>query len=168
LPQRSVFFTEPQEFALGSFGCREIHGGPKSRCPAIRPLSGVAALRVPGRLWPAIRDRVRSGRACRQGQSSFLSRRSAVCSGVRGDVVLPKSGCRGEGFSHAYGMGCALRHVTPERELHRRVAQAFDLAGINHTGGAASFAFFAKGGSGNVRTTGRMHVVFAIIVGSNC
>jgi len=42
------------------------------------------------------------------------------------------------------------------------MTQAFDLAGTNNTGGAPSFAHFAKGGSRNVRTTGRTHVVSAV------
>src|ERR1035437_9338392 len=38
-----------------------------------------------------------------------------------------------------------IRYPFPQRD--RRVAQAFDLAGITNTVGAQSFAHFAKGGS---------------------
>ena len=58
-------------------------------------------------------------------------------------------------------MSVCRRGSNIARVSHRRVAQAFDLAGINNTGGGPSFAHFAKGGSGNVRTPGRTPVISA-------
>src|ERR1019366_5800404 len=54
-----------------------------------------------------------------------------------------------------------LRFRSNGQPLERsQVAQAFDLAGVNNTGGAPSFAHFAKGGRGNVRTLGRTRPAF--------
>src|SRR5579862_1046700 len=47
---------------------------------------------------------------------------------------------------------CRRLNITPSLTgLERRMAQALDLAGITNTGGAPSFAFFAKGGSRKCR-----------------
>jgi len=61
-----------------------------------------------------------------------------------------------------------VKHPHYTHYCGRRVSQAFDFAAINNTGGAPSFAHFAKGGSGNVRTTGRTHVVSAMSPYGSC
>jgi hypothetical protein len=40
----------------------------------------------------------------------------------------------------------AVKVLSPQNRKGRRVAQAFDFAGITNKMGAPSFAFFAKGG----------------------
>ena len=76
--------------------------------------------------------------------------------GVASRVLAPGNDLRQSGRVSGCGASSTLsrrksdlRRDKPWRESDRRVAQAFELAGIGNEAGAPSFAFFAKVGVGN-------------------